>query len=132
VSVLAGEYPAFMGTNYKTIRRLQLKDQAGVLQYKFLEPIPVRPSESVGVITTSGSPFATLLWIEFLASAEGQKIMDELEPFGASVWGPGTIQGQEIAGKKLSLVDWEHYTRLGEYQAKVVAAYGFPKAELKR
>ena len=132
VSVLAGEYPAFMGTNYKTIRRLQQKDRAGVLQYKFLEPIPVRPSESVGVIATSGSPFATLLWIEFLASAEGQKIMDELEPFGASIYGPGTIQGQEIVGKKLSLVDWEHYTRLGEYQNKVVAAYGFPKAELKR
>ncbi|MGH7848616.1 MAG: ABC transporter substrate-binding protein [Candidatus Binatia bacterium] len=132
VSVVAGEYPMFMGTNYKTIRRLQQKDPAGVLQYKFLEPVPVRPSESVGVITTSGSPNAALLWIEFLATAEGQKIMDELGPFAASIYGRGSIQGQEIRGKELSLVDWEHYMRLGDYQNKVVAAYGFPKAELKK
>ncbi len=132
VSVVAGEYPMFIGNNYKTIRRAQQKDPAHVLQYKFLEPIPVRPSESVGVIVTSSSPNAALLWIEFLATAEGQKIIDEFEPFGASVWGSGSIQGQEIRGKKLSLVDWEHYTRLGEYQNKVVAAYGFPKAELNK
>jgi len=131
VSLVVGEHPMFIGNNYKTIRRMQLKDPAGVLQYKFLEPVPVRPSESVGVIATSVSPHAALLWIEFLATAEGQKIIDEFEPFGASIYGPGSIQGQEIRGKKVSLIDWDHYTRLGDYQSKVVAAYGFPKAELK-
>jgi iron(III) transport system substrate-binding protein len=132
VSVLAGEYPMFIGNNYKTIRRAQLKDHLGVLGYKLLEPIPVRLSESVGVISTSRYPHAALLWIEFLASAEGQKILDEVEPFGASVYGPGSIQGQEIRGKKISLVDWDHYTKLGDYQNKIVAAYGFPKAEINR
>ena len=129
VSVVAGEYPMFIGNNYKTIRRAQQKDRAGVLQYKFMEPIPVRPSESVGVIATSGSPHAALLWIEFVATAEGQKILDDFDPFGASIYAPGSIQGQEIKGKKVSVVDWEHYTKLGEYQDKIVAVYGFPKAD---
>lgn len=132
VSVLAGEYPMFIGNNYKSIRRIQLKDHQSVLGYKILEPIPVRLSESVGVIATSRSPHAAILWIEFLASAEGQKILDEIEPFGASVYGAGSIQGQEIKGKKISLVDWDHYTKLGDYQNKIVAAYGFPKADIGR
>ena len=129
MAVFAGEYPMFIGSNYKTIRRAQHKDRNGILHYKFLEPIPVRPSESVGVIATSGNSNAALLWIEFLATAEGQKILDDFEPFGASIYAPGSIQGQEIKGKKISLVDWQHYTRLGEYQDKIVAAYGFPKAD---
>jgi iron(III) transport system substrate-binding protein len=129
MGVFSGEYPMFIGGNYKTIRRAQQKDRTGILQYKFLEPIPVRPSESVGVISTSANPHAALLWIEFLATPEGQKILDDFDPFGASIYAPSSVQGQEIKGKKISLVDWEHYTKLGDYQDKVVAAYGFPKAE---
>jgi iron(III) transport system substrate-binding protein len=132
MSVLAGEYAMFIGGNYKTLRRAQQKDRAGVLQYKFLEPVPVRPSESVGVIATSANPHAALLWIEFLATPEGQKILDDFDPFGASIYTPASIQGQEIKGRKVSLVDWEYYTKLGEYQDKIVAAYGFPKADLQR
>jgi iron(III) transport system substrate-binding protein len=132
IGVFTGEYPMFIGGNYKSVRRAQQKDRGGILQYKFLEPVPVRPSESVGVVVTSTNPHAALLWIEFLASAEGQKILDDFDPFGASIYTPGSVQGQEIKGKKISLVDWEHYTKLGEYQDKVVAAYGFPKADVKK
>jgi hypothetical protein len=100
-----------------------------VLHYKFLEPVPVRPAEPFGVIAASGNPHTALLWIEFVATAEGQKIIDDFDPFGASIYAPGSIQGQEIKGKRISLVDWEYYTKLGEYQDKIVAAYGFPKAD---
>jgi iron(III) transport system substrate-binding protein len=129
MAVFAGEYPMFIGGNYKTVRSAQRKDRAGILQYKFLEPVPVRPSESVGVIATSGNPHAALLWIEFVATAEGQKILDDFDPFGASIYAPGSIQSQEIKGKRWSLVDWEYHTKIGEYQDKIVAAYGFPKAD---
>jgi ABC-type Fe3+ transport system substrate-binding protein len=132
MSVFTGEYPMFIGGNYKSIRRAQQKDRVGVLQYKFLEPIPVRTSESLGVIATSGNPHAALLWIEFLATPEGQKIIDEFDPFGASTFTPGSMQGQEIKNRAVSLVDWEYYTKLNEYQDKIVAAYGFPKADLQR
>ena len=128
-ALLAGEYPLAIGNNYRSVRRSQLKDRTGSLGYKILEPVPVRPSESI--VATSARPHAALLWLEFQASAEGQKIMDQLEPFAASIYGPGSVQGREIAGKSLSLLDWDHYTKLRDYQNKVVAAYGFPKAELK-
>jgi len=130
-ALLAGEYPLGIGNNYRSVRRSQLKDRTGTLAYKILEPVPVRPSESLGIIATSARPHASLLWLEFQASAEGQKIMDQFEPFAASIYGPGSIQGEEIRGKMLSLVDWDHYAKLSDYQDKVVAAYGFPKAELK-
>ena len=130
-SLLAGEYPMAIGQNYRSIRRSQLKDRTGTIAYKMIEPVPVRPSESLAILATSSRPHAALLWLEFQASDEGQKIMDQVEPFGGSVHAPGSIQGQEIKGKKLSLVDWDHYTKLRDYQGKIVAAYGFPKAEIK-
>jgi hypothetical protein len=37
-----------------------------------------------------------------------------------------------IRGKKLSLVAWDHGTKMQDYQRKVVEAYGFPKAEAKK
>ena len=130
-SLLAGEYPMAIGQNFRSVRRSQLKDRTGTIAYKMLEPIPVRPSESLAILATSSRPHAALLWLEFQASAEGQKIMDQFEPFGGSVYEPESLQGQEIKGKKLSLVDWDHYTKLRDYQDKIVAAYGFPKAEIK-
>jgi ABC-type Fe3+ transport system substrate-binding protein len=126
-ALFAGEYPMAIGQNYRSVRRSQLKDKTGTIAYKILEPVPVRPSESLAVTSTTSRPHAALLWIEFQTSDEGQKIMDQFEPFGGSVHSPGSIQGQEIKGKKLSLVDWDHYTKLRDYQDKIVAAYGFPK-----
>jgi ABC-type Fe3+ transport system substrate-binding protein len=126
-ALLAGECAMAIGQNYRSVRRSQLKDRTGTIAYKMIEPIPVRPSESLSVTATSNRPHAALLWLEFQASAEGQKILDQFEPYGGSVHAPGSIQGQEIKGKKLSLVDWEHYTKLRDYQDKLVAAYGFPK-----
>jgi hypothetical protein len=54
----------------------------------------VRPGATI--TSTSSRPHAALLWLEFQASGEGQKIMDQFEPFGGSVHAPGSIQGQEI------------------------------------
>jgi len=50
---------------------------------------------------------------------------------GSSADPPGSTQGQEIKGKELSQVDRDHYTKLRDYQGKIVAAYGSPKAEIK-
>lgn len=84
-----------------------------------------------GVLNSAEHPHAALLWLEFLASPEGQKILDEHGPFQASVFTPGSAMEKETRGKKLSGVDWYHLTRMEEYQAKIVEAYGFPKAEQK-
>jgi hypothetical protein len=34
-------------------------------------------------------------------------------------------------GKKLSIIDWNHYTKLDDYLQKIVEAMGFPTASVK-
>jgi ABC-type Fe3+ transport system substrate-binding protein len=130
-SVLAGEYPLFLGPNFGSVKRSQLKDPTGVIGYKIPEPIPVRLHEANGVLANATSPYAGLLWIEYQASPEGQKIMDDQWPYGASLFAPGSAQESITRGKKVSIIDWNHYTKLDEYLNKAVEAMGFPTASVK-
>jgi len=130
-SLQAGEYPLFLGPNYGAVRRSQMKDPTGVIGMKTPEPIPVRLHEANGVLTNAQYPYAGLLWLEYMASPEGQKIMDEQWPFGASLFTPGSAQEEVTRGKKLSLIDWSHYTKLDDYINKAVEAMGFPTASVK-
>ena len=40
---------------------------------------------------------------------------------------PRCGSGQETKGKSLSLVDWNHYTKLDEYTSKIAGAYAFQR-----
>jgi ABC-type Fe3+ transport system substrate-binding protein len=130
-SLQAGEYPLFLGPNFGAVRRAQMKDPTGVIGYKIPEPIPVRLHEANGVLANAAYPYAGLLWLEFQGSPEGQKIMDEHWPDGASLFAPGSVQEGVTRGKKLSIIDWNHYTKLDDYLNKAVEAMGFPTASVK-
>ena len=130
-AIMLGEYALFIGPNYHTVKRAQTKDPAGVLDYKIVEPVPTRLSDAAAVLTAAPNPYAGLLWLEFLGSPRGQKIAEDSEPFGASIFIPGFSQEQITRGKKRSIVDWNHFAKMPEYQSKIVEAYGFPKAERK-
>ena len=130
-AITLGEYALFIGPNYHTVKRAQAKDPTGTLDFKILEPVPTRLSDAAAVLTAAPNPYAGLLWLEFLCSPKGQKIAEDLEPFAASIFIPGFAQEQVTRGKKLSVVDWNHFAKMPEYQTKVVEAYGFPKAERK-
>jgi ABC-type Fe3+ transport system substrate-binding protein len=130
-SLLAGEYPLFLGPNFGAVRRTQKKDPTGLLGYKIPEPIPARLHEANGVLANADNPYAALLWLEFQASAEGQKILDEHWPFGASLFSPGSAQEELTRGKKLSVIDWNHYTQLDDYLKKITETLGFPTASVK-
>jgi ABC-type Fe3+ transport system substrate-binding protein len=128
-SMLAGEYSLFFGPNYDAVLRAKNKDKTDVLGYKLVEPVIVRLNESEGILAAAEHPYAALLWLEFAASAEGQKVLEEGGPYEGSVFIQGTVQEKAVRGKKQSLVDWSHYTKIPEYIKKVVEAYGFPRAE---
>jgi ABC-type Fe3+ transport system substrate-binding protein len=130
-SVLAGEYALFLGPNFGAVKRSQMKDPTGAIGYKIPEPIPVRLHEANGVVASAEHPYAGLLWLEFQASPEGQKILDDRWPLGASVFAPGSAQEEVTKGKKLSIIDWNHYTKLDDYLGKIVEALGFPTASVK-
>jgi ABC-type Fe3+ transport system substrate-binding protein len=127
--VLAGEHAIAFGVNYDSFLRARDKDKADRLGYKLLEPVPARLNESWSVLNSAEHPYAGLLMLEFVASPDGQKALDGQGQYEGSLFVRGNVQEQAVRGKKLSLVDWNHYTKTQEYLKKIVEAYGFPVAE---
>lgn len=127
--LLTGEQTLLFGPNLASLLRAQEKDKTDSLAYKILEPVPARLNETQAVLNTASHPHAGLLWLEFLCSPEGQAILDKYEPYGASVLAAGSFQEKLTRGLKVSMVDWEHYTKMEDYQNKIVEAYGFPRAD---
>ena len=117
-----------IGPSYHTTRRIQKRDATGLLQYALLEPIPLRMALAEAIQAGSKNPYAALLWLEWMASSEAQKLADEHEPEESSFHVLGGAVKQAIAGKKLSVVSWEHNKNMEQWQSKVFEAYGFPKA----
>ena len=129
-AMIAGEYALMIAPNLNSVKRIEEKDKAGVLAYKIVEPVPTRlVPRADGVLAAANNPHAALLWLEFQASPEAQKIIDQYGPNQASILTPGSFIEQETRGKQLSIVDWNHAQKLEEYSAEMVKAYGFPKAE---
>jgi iron(III) transport system substrate-binding protein len=128
-SIAAGEVPMMIGPNFTAVKRAQGKDPTGVLQYAILEPAPVRLAVEEGIHAASQRSNAALLWLEWMAGPEAQKLADEHEPLASSVHVRGGAVEQELRGKKLSVVSWEHLQNVEKWQGQVFEAYGFPKAE---
>jgi ABC-type Fe3+ transport system substrate-binding protein len=127
-SMIAGEVPMMMGLMASSVKRIESKDRARVLQTAILEPIPTYFHSEQAILATAENRHAALLWLEWMASSEVQKFADDLEPFGSSRHFRGGAVEQALRGKKLSTVGWEDQANLQAWQAKVFEAYGFPKA----
>jgi ABC-type Fe3+ transport system substrate-binding protein len=123
-----GEIRLAYGLNYSGVKYHQEKDPSKTIEYKLTEPVPVRLTEAQAVLATAAHPHAALLWLEFQASPEGQKILDQ-EDLAASLFTPGSVHEQLTKGKNVSLVSWDHFQKVGDYEKKIVEALGFPRAE---
>jgi iron(III) transport system substrate-binding protein len=126
-AMVAGEYPMLLGANLNSTKRAMEKDKTKVLDFKVVEPVPIRIGNHESVFANAASPYAGLLWLEFVASPEAQNIINS--DHSGSVFVPGTTPYQLTQGKKVTLLGWEHAPKLEELQKKVFEAYGFPKAE---
>ena len=127
--IQAGEYSTLVGPNLAVAMGVEKKDPN--IGYKIIEPVPTRLNEAQSVLGAATNPYAGLLWLEFLCSPAAQAIIDQHEPYGASLLIPGTVQEKLARGLKLSVIDWEHVTKLEDYQKKITEAYGFPRADAK-
>jgi iron(III) transport system substrate-binding protein len=123
-----GEIPVAYGLNYKSVSRQQDKEARKVLEYKVVEPVPARLTEANAILAKAANPHAGLLWLEFQASPEGQKILDEYD-LAASLLSPGSVHEQLTRGKKVSIVDWAHFQKTAAYSNKIVEALGFPRED---
>src|SRR5436309_3617169 len=122
-----GEHGVYLGANLTGTKRFMSKDVTGALGYKMVEPIPVRIGDHEAVFDKADSPYAALLWLEFVSGPEAQRLIES--GYKGSIFSPGTTAFQVARAKKISLVDWRHYTKMQEYLRLVIEAYGFPKAE---
>jgi ABC-type Fe3+ transport system substrate-binding protein len=127
--IQSGEYSMLFGPNLATALRVEKKDPN--IGYKIVEPVPTRLNEAQSILGAASNPYAGLLWLEFVCSPAGQAIIDQYEPYGASYLTAGSVQEKIVRGLKLSVVDWEHVTKLEDYQKKITEAYGFPRADTK-
>jgi ABC-type Fe3+ transport system substrate-binding protein len=128
----AGEIPLYLsGANYGSVTRAQRKDPLGAIQLITLEPVPVRIGVEQAILATSNQVHAALLWLEFVAGPEAQKLVDQHEPLIASVYSKGSAAEQALRGKRLSVVSWENNEKMQQWIAKLIEAYGFPRADLK-
>ena len=121
-----------VAANFHDLKRAQKKDPLGVLQYAIVEPVPFRLALAQSILATAQHLHAALLWFDWLATVEAQKIADEHEPMASAVYVRGSAVEQEVKGKKLSAVPWESYQNLQPWAAKIFEAYGFPKADAQR
>lgn len=126
--LLAGELALLFGPNYSSF--VQAKDAKAILGHKVMDPVPTRLTQTQGILTTAKNPYAALLWLEFNAGPEGQKILDEID-LAASIYTPGSFHERLIRGKKASVLAWGHYQKMDDYEKKIVEALGFPRAENK-
>jgi len=131
-SILAGEVPMMIGPNWHNMKELEAKDPSGVLKCLLLEPVPLRFGNRQAILAAAQHPHAALLWMEWMATPEAQKITDEKEPLASSIYVRGGAVEQELKGKKLSVVGWEQEQLLDDWQGKVIEAYGFPRVEVKK
>ena len=60
-----------------------------------------------------------------------RSLIDQHEPLASSFYVRGSAVEQELRGKKLSVVSWEENEKMEQWIAKIVEAFGFPRAETK-
>jgi hypothetical protein len=83
--------------------------------------------ESQFILKSASHPHAALLFIEHMASPEGQKVIDEYEPIKSSIYADGEV-ARVAKGKKVSVNDHRTFQNTPKWMKMVVEAYGFPKA----
>jgi ABC-type Fe3+ transport system substrate-binding protein len=127
----AGEYALHSGVYYHSTMRLMQKTPRNNLALKFIEPVPATMFEAETVLNSSRNPYGGLLFLEYQASAEGQKIIDEREPLKASIHFPGSVASKQVKGKKVCFNRYDTLQASSQWEKMALEAFGFPGAELK-
>ena len=129
VSLTAAEHGLFLLPFYQSCLRSRDKDPAGALQCRLIEPVPAMLRNFNAITNTARSPYASLLWLEFQASPEGQKIIDEYDGLNSFIYAPNSGMAKATQGKKLSLSSWDTVQNTGKWEQMAFKALGFPRGE---
>jgi iron(III) transport system substrate-binding protein len=127
-ALASGEQAIHQMTFYGSCVEAAKKDPTQSLVCKILEPTPVYLRENQFVLKGAPHPHAALLFIEHMASREGQKVIDDFEPIKSSVYADGEVS-RLTKGKKLAVNDHRTFQNTPKWMKMVVDAYGLPRAE---
>ena len=84
--------------------------------------------EPEAVYARAQHPHAGLLWMEFIASTEGQTLVDAHDPGKASFVGEGTLAGKIMQGRKISRCDAVCRNQEDKMMERIaVQGWGLPK-----
>ena len=113
--------------NYVHSTQRQIKKDPN-LKMVVPDPFPMSFHEPEAIYAGAKNPNAALLWLEFLASKEGQEVVDSIEPGRGSFLVEGTLASKLAKGAKLSLCGSEcRGTEEKLMQRIATEAWGFPK-----
>ena len=127
-SLASGEVVMNCGMYIHTMDRVVRKDPSIPIKMVVPDPFPMSSHEPEAIYTGSKNPHAGLLWIEFLASKEGQEIAESTDPGRGSYLIPGTLAYKLAKGANISLCVDDCRHRQNELTERIaVEAWGFPK-----
>ena len=127
-ALATGEQALHQMTFYGSCVDAARKDPTQSMVCKVLEPTPVLLRENQFVLKSAPHPHTALLFIEHMASREGQKVIDDFEPIKSSIYTDGEVS-KLTKGKKLAVNDYKTFQNTPKWMKLVVDAYGLPRAE---
>ena len=125
--VQSGEVAISPFVNLHNTVRIIDKAPDGPLQLAFIEPVPVRLSESMAVFNDdfAQAPYSALLFLEWHANDVAQSLLDA-DPVQASLYWEGSRMGEMIEGLDQGVTTHAQMEELPSWVTKVQEAFGFP------
>jgi ABC-type Fe3+ transport system substrate-binding protein len=117
--------------NYHSAYRVQ-KKQPDVVGIKLLDPVPASYTQLQAIRKDAEHPAAAVLFLEYLAGAEAQKFIDDLEPAQSAVLAEGSMASELTKGEKISIILWDDFAKLPDWSSMVQKEFGFPAAVIKK
>jgi len=125
----AGEFVIDCGMYLHTSSRALKRDPT--MPIKIVVPedvVPVSFHEPEAIYARAQHPHTGLLWIEFIASKEGQALVDAQDPGKASFVGEGTLAASVMHNRKVSMCNAECRNQEDQMMARIaVEGWGLPK-----
>jgi iron(III) transport system substrate-binding protein len=131
-AMINGEHALFLTSHYHSCIRRGERDPTKSLVCQIIEPVPVRIVEPDAVANNAPHPHAALLWLEFVASPAGQRIIDDHQPLKSSIYAPGSELQKLIKGKKVAMLDWDNFHNAEPWMKRIYEAFGFPQGQRVR
>ena len=125
-----GEFSVYCGVMMHSAYRQLKNDPTLPLKMVVPNPLPIGMLEPEAISLNAKNPHAGLLWLEFMASKEGQKIADDINPGRASLLVEGTVANQTAKDRNVSLCGPRCSAGADKQMEKIaVEAWNFPKVK---